>query len=72
MDENLKIWLFDILRSINEIESYFHDRPKQFVEYQKDIRTKRAIERDLEIIGEAVNRILKKQIRLSLYQTPGK
>jgi len=29
-------------------------------EYIADVKTKRAIERDLEIIGEAVSRILKK------------
>ncbi len=59
MDDRIKMWLFDIIRSINEIESYFDDRPKQFIEYQKDTRTRRAVERNLEIIGEAVNRILK-------------
>jgi uncharacterized protein with HEPN domain len=32
-----------------------------FIEYQKDIKTKRAIERNIEIIGEAVNRILKER-----------
>jgi uncharacterized protein with HEPN domain len=31
---------------------------KDFSAYQKDIRTKRAIERNVEIIGEAMNRIL--------------
>ncbi|MFO8234691.1 MAG: HepT-like ribonuclease domain-containing protein [Bacteroidales bacterium] len=36
------------------------DKPRKFEEYVSDIKTKRAIERDLEIIGEAVNRILKK------------
>ena len=29
-------------------------------DYIKDIRTKRAVERNIEIIGEAINRILKK------------
>lgn len=58
---NSKIYasLYDILNSIEEIESYFGDNPKLFSEYQKDIKTKRAIERNIEIIGEAVNRILK-------------
>jgi uncharacterized protein with HEPN domain len=60
MDNDIKTWLFDILQSINEIEGYFFDKPKKFEDYQKDIKTKRAIERDIEIIGEAVNRILKK------------
>ena len=59
MNPEIKTWLFDILQSIKEIESYYADRPKKFSEYQKDIRTKRAIERNIEIIGEAVNRILK-------------
>ena len=42
-----------------EIESFFADIPKDFVKYQKDIRTKRAVERNIEIIGEAMSRILK-------------
>ena len=60
MNPEIKTWLFDILQSIKEIESYYADRPKIFAEYQNDIRTKRAIERNIEIIGEAVSRILKK------------
>jgi uncharacterized protein with HEPN domain len=59
MNPDIKTWLYDILQSIKEIESYYADRPRIFDEYQKDIRTKRAIERNIEIIGEAVNRILK-------------
>jgi uncharacterized protein with HEPN domain len=58
MDNDIKAWLFDILNSINEIESYFAEIPKDFSLYQNDIRTKRAIERNIEIIGEAMNRIL--------------
>jgi uncharacterized protein with HEPN domain len=30
------------------------------VEYKRDSKTKRAVERNIEIIGEAINRILKK------------
>jgi uncharacterized protein with HEPN domain len=60
MDEEIKTWLYDILNSIIEIESYFVNIPKRFDNYQKDTRTKRAVERNIEIIGEAVNRILKK------------
>ena len=59
MDETIKTWLYDILSAINEIEDFFADRQKKFTEYQKDIRTKRAVERNIEIIGEAANRILK-------------
>jgi uncharacterized protein with HEPN domain len=60
MDNDIKTWLYDILQSINEIDSYYDDNPRIFEQYVSDIKTKRAIERDLEIIGEAANRILKK------------
>ena len=59
MDENIKTWLFDILQSIEEIDSYFEPGNRRYDFYINDIKTKRAVERDLEIIGEAVNRIKK-------------
>ena len=59
MDNTIKTWLYDILSSINEIESYFIETPKMFEIYQNDLRTKRAVERNIEIIGEAMSRILK-------------
>ena len=61
MDNKINTWLYDILKSIEEIESYFENKPLNYLEYQKDIKTKRAVERNLEIIGEAVNRILKEK-----------
>ncbi len=66
MDNDIKTWLFDILQSINEIDSYYENKPRIFEEYVSDIKTKRAIERDLEIIGEAANRILKKDKNFKL------
>ena len=66
MDNEIKTWLYDILQSINEVESYFNDRPKKFEEYVSDLRTKRAVERNMEIIGEAVNRILKRDKHFKL------
>lgn len=60
MDPEIKAWLYDMLNAIAEIESFFADRPMQFANYQADLRTKRAVERNLEIIGEAMNRIVKK------------
>ena len=58
MNIEIKTWLYDILNSINEIEGFLADKPKDFTLYQTDLRTKRAIERNVEIIGEAMNRIL--------------
>lgn len=58
MDNRINAWLEDINRSINEIFDFLPEK-KDFLEYQKDIKTKKAIERNIEIIGEAVNRISK-------------
>jgi uncharacterized protein with HEPN domain len=69
MDNEIKTWLFDVLQSIEEIESYFSDKPKIFENYLKDIKTKRAVERNIEIIGEAINRILKKESTSMLANT---
>ncbi len=60
MDNDIKVWLFDILNAIKEVESFFNSIPKEFTKYQSDMRTKRAVERNIEIIGEALSRILKR------------
>jgi len=60
MDDKIKAWLFDILNAIIEIDSYFSDLPKEFTTYKNDLRTRRAVERNVEIIGEALNRIITK------------
>lgn len=59
MDNDIKAWFYDILNAILEIESFFNDDTKEFAKYQNDLRTKRAVERNIEIIGEALSRILK-------------
>lgn len=59
MNERVLKSLFDIKFAIEEIDSFFAGRDKRFEEYSCDILLKRAIERDLEIIGEAMGRIMK-------------
>ncbi len=66
MDNDIKAWLYDILQSIEEIESYFPEYPEKIGEFRSDIKTKRAIERGLEIIGEATNRAIKKDKNFQL------
>ena len=66
MDNDIKTWLFDILSSINEIESYFVEIPKMFEIYQNDLKSKRAVERNIEIIGEAMSRILKQDSEIEI------
>lgn len=66
MDIEVKTWLFDVLSAILEIDSFFADSPKMFAAFQNDVRTKRAVERNLEIIGESVSRIMKKDPNFQL------
>jgi uncharacterized protein with HEPN domain len=66
MDDSIKTWLYDILSSINEIESYYVETPKLFEIYQNDLRTKIAVERNIEIIGEAMSRILKENSEIKI------
>jgi len=50
--------LFDIQESINSIEDYLGEK-RNFEEYISNKLLRRAVERELEIIGEAMNRISK-------------
>lgn len=59
MNEKILKYLYDVKQSIDEIDSYFIVNVKLFEEYRNNVILKRAIERNLEIIGEAVNRIIK-------------
>ncbi len=61
MSEKVLKCLYDIRFAIEEIDSFFANRQKSFIAYSGDILLKRGIERNLEIIGEAVNRILKEE-----------
>ncbi|MCK9206188.1 MAG: DUF86 domain-containing protein [Salinivirgaceae bacterium] len=60
MDKEVQTWLEDIRQAIEEIETFLPEK-LNFFEFQKDLKGRKAIERNIEIIGEAVNRILKIQ-----------
>ena len=55
MTEKGRKYLSDILSAIELIESFVVDI-NSFDEYQKDYKTQSAVERQLGIIGEAVNK----------------
>lgn len=59
MNEKVLKYLYDIKLAIDEIDSFFAGKKKYFTDYASDLLLKRAIERNLEIIGEAMSRILK-------------
>ena len=58
MENEIKTWLSYIKQAIEEIYAFLPNK-NNFLDFQNDLKTKRAIERNVEIIGEAVNRILK-------------
>lgn len=59
MERSVNKTLEDILNAIQEIESFFEIRPKRYDVYLEDVCLRRAIERNITIIGEAMNRLLK-------------
>jgi uncharacterized protein with HEPN domain len=58
MDNEIKKYLFDIQESIDSIQKYLGDR-RDFKIYMADKMLRRAVEREFEIIGEAMSRIEK-------------
>lgn len=59
MDEYIEKHLTDILNATIEVESFFADAPKLYQNFQNDMLRQRAVERNVEIMGKAINRILK-------------
>ena len=58
MDEYSKKYLLDVLNACEEVESFFEGK-KLFANFQTDILRQRAVERNVEIMGEAINQLLK-------------
>ena len=65
MQREIQKYLHDILESINSIDEYLGNK-RDFVAYQKNKLLRRGIERELEIIGEATNRLLKIDPEISI------
>ncbi|MGM9812999.1 MAG: DUF86 domain-containing protein [Muribaculaceae bacterium] len=59
MDRKLQKYLSDIHSSILEIESFMETRPKEYATFCDDLLFRRGIERNMEIMGEAMNQVLK-------------
>lgn len=59
MDRKLQKYLSDILSSILEIESFMENRPKEYATFCSDTLFRRGVERNIEIMGEAMNQVLK-------------
>ena len=66
MDEQIYKSLNDILNCISNIELYCSTRPKQFSVFCEDKCFRSAIQWEITIIGEAMNRILKIDPEISI------
>ena len=56
-NRSLKKYLYDVQLSIVSIYEYLGNK-RDFFEYENNKQLRRAVERELEIIGEAVNHLL--------------
>jgi uncharacterized protein with HEPN domain len=66
MEADIKTWLYHILNAIGEINSFTESINDDFANYLNDTKTRRAVEWDLSIIGEAMNRIAKRDPSIRL------
>jgi uncharacterized protein with HEPN domain len=55
MNEKLLEYLYDIKLAVDEIDSFFEGKKKNFANYANDLLLKRAIERNLEIFGVSLS-----------------
>ncbi|HNX56816.1 MAG TPA: DUF86 domain-containing protein [Prolixibacteraceae bacterium] len=58
MDNRIKKYLFDIQLSISNVDNYIGE-PRSFESFQNNQMLQDAVERNLEIIGEAMNQLLR-------------
>ena len=57
MDDYILTCLVDIWNACKEVELFFADKPKIFEEFKHNTMKIRAVERNVEIMGEAMGRI---------------
>ena len=58
-DEKIMAYLQDVLDAITDLQSCFVGFPNRYDLFEKDIIRKCVVERKVEIMGEAINRIRK-------------
>jgi uncharacterized protein with HEPN domain len=65
MEFEIKACLKDIEQAIFEIYEFL-PKERNFFAFQKDLKTRKAIERNIEIIGEAMDRIIKADPKIQI------
>jgi uncharacterized protein with HEPN domain len=66
MKEEVLVWLHDVKVAILNIEEFYATTGKSFDEFSKNKMLRQAIERNLEIIGEGINRVIQAGPELSI------
>ena len=65
MESHVNKYLVDILDAIKHIDLFVAE-VKSFSDYEKNLLVKRAVERELEIIGEAMSKLLQLNVTISI------
>lgn len=66
MDEDISKYLEDVRLACEDVEHFFANYPSRFDVFANDRLMIRAVERSVEIMGEAINRILKRDPNFNL------
>ncbi len=66
MDDNILKYLEDVRLACEDVEQFFTNYSNRFDVFANDRLMIRAVERSIEIMGEAINRILKREPDFSL------
>ena len=65
MKHEIYVWLEDISKSTEEIYEFLSE-DVSYSEFEKDLKTRKTVERNIGIIGEALNRILKVEPQINI------
>ena len=66
MDDTIRKYLYDVNEAINNIEGFMAERSNNFLNFCNDLLYQHAVERNLSVIGEAINKILKLQPQIAI------
>ena len=54
MKHEINVWIEDIRKSIKKIHAFLPET-LSYLNFEKDLKTRKAVERNIEIIGETLN-----------------
>ena len=66
MDNRVNKYLQDVLTAIDEIWFFMESRPREYAVFCEDLLFRRGVERNIEIMGEAMNKALKLNPKLPI------